>query len=345
VDREAAYSVRADIFTTLRLNQEAIADLTQLIGLIPGEFEPYQLRAAAYLEPPTLAFLGIGTSQNSLLINTVQSNMPAEKAGIRVGDIIVRVGSLRPVRFDQVSDRVMHAAPGDPLEIEIERNGERKVLRAKLVARPPELDDPPRTPASSEIDRAIGDIKRAIELARENPRNHFLLSTAYSFLDRHDESISSMTEAIRLDPLNPLPYLSRARAYLMLQKFDQAIADVNEALRQEAEGGLPYMLRGLAYGSQGKAEEAKADLAKAVRLDPKLKGIQEAYEKQLAQQKPAFPVLNIPQLKREDIKVPEFGKPKFEEPKFAPLAAIFAVVGLIAALVFICLKSLKAKDR
>ncbi|MDB5307149.1 MAG: hypothetical protein JWO38_1351 [Gemmataceae bacterium] len=93
-------------------------------------------------DPLTRAAMGLGADRTTLLVTDVYANMPAGKAGIRAGDKLVRVGTLRPQDFDQVVNHVCSYRPGAVVEVEVERGGERKVFKLKLVARPPTFGSP-----------------------------------------------------------------------------------------------------------------------------------------------------------------------------------------------------------
>jgi tetratricopeptide (TPR) repeat protein len=344
LDREKAYLARAEIFNMLKLNKEAIDDLTELIKITPGEAGPYQARAAAYLAPVLEpAAMGVESLRNTLIINRVLPNLPAEAAGIRGGDKIIRVGSLQPTQFNQVVEHVATFRAGATLDLEIERNGERLVFPLVLAARPLDLTNPnPPQAGKMQAEQALGDCQQGVKLDPENPSLHRLLAEAYDLLDRHDEAIQSETEALRLDPDDPLAHLSRARSHLARNENDKAIADANEALRLEAEGGLPYMLRGVAYAQQKQEEKAKADLAEAARLEPKLAKLLEIYERQLAQEKAVHPLLRpMPDIILPNINfpiVPPINEPirkPVGEPFHGPSGSAVAVVLGIGAAVFV----------
>ena len=347
LDREKAYQHRAETFDLLKLNIEAIADLTELIKLTPEEASPYHARAVAYLEPLLQpAAMGVGWADpNTLIISVVQPNMPAAKAGLRVGDKIVRVGSLQPTHGNQVVDHIASFRPGATLEMEIARNGEHEVFRMVLEARPLGFGNPNQMGGRPQLDRALDDCKQVVKLDPENPVAHRLLGEAYDLLDRPDDAIRSATEALRLDPEDPLAHLSRARSYLARKEDDKAIDDINEALRLEAEGGLPYVLRGLAYADKKMVEQAKADLAQGVRLNPKLAEVKEAYDRQLAQEKaglpPPFPDIRIP-----DFKIP-FEKPA-RLPSWRPSGGevqVFLGIGAVIFAIAVLAGYFKAKAR
>ncbi len=77
---------------------------------------------------------------SSLIIESVERGLPAEKAGIKPQDVIVRVGTLQPQEFKQVVDHICSFRPGAIIEIEVQRGSERKVFKIKLGQRPAELD-------------------------------------------------------------------------------------------------------------------------------------------------------------------------------------------------------------
>jgi S1-C subfamily serine protease len=82
-------------------------------------------------------FAGSGEA-GSLAIDRVEPGKPAEQAGIRAGDVIVRVGKLAPKGSQQVIDHVMMFRPGATLEIEVRRGSETKAFNLKLAERPPD---------------------------------------------------------------------------------------------------------------------------------------------------------------------------------------------------------------
>lgn len=95
--------------------------------------------AGPAVDPLARPVIGVGapTNQaNSLVVGSVTKDLPAEKAGVRPGDLIVRVGGLRPAGFDEMRRHVMAHRPGAVLELEVERAGERKVFSLKLVPAP-----------------------------------------------------------------------------------------------------------------------------------------------------------------------------------------------------------------
>lgn len=93
-------------------------------------------------DPVGKGYMGIwfaGSGENgSLAIDRVEAGKPADKAGMRSGDVIVRVGTLTPTGTQQVIDHVTQYRPGATIEVEVKRGNERKTFQMKLVARPPD---------------------------------------------------------------------------------------------------------------------------------------------------------------------------------------------------------------
>lgn len=98
-------------------------------------------------DPMAKGYLGIrfggGGGLDSLLIDKVEPNQPAAKAGIRAGDMIVRVNDLRPQENKQVIAHVCAFRPGAVIEVEVQRGDERKAFKIKLGTRPPDINRVP----------------------------------------------------------------------------------------------------------------------------------------------------------------------------------------------------------
>lgn len=73
--------------------------------------------------------------QAGVLIIDVVDESPAEKAGIRKGDIIFSLAGEIVQNGGQLAKRVASRAPGDEVEIVLYRGGKQETLRAELAAR------------------------------------------------------------------------------------------------------------------------------------------------------------------------------------------------------------------
>lgn len=101
---------------------------------------------AAPPDPLARGYMGITVGTGSLTIERVEPKTPADKAGLRPGDALVRIGTLRPQNFDQVIAHVTSFRPGAVVEIEVQRGTERKTVKVKLACRPQDLDLPRYVP-------------------------------------------------------------------------------------------------------------------------------------------------------------------------------------------------------
>jgi serine protease Do len=77
--------------------------------------------------------------ESGAIVRSVQNDGPAAEAGIKVNDVIVRVGSM-PIRDQQdVRNAMLTNAPGSSVDIELIRAGEHKTLKAKVKEFPKDL--------------------------------------------------------------------------------------------------------------------------------------------------------------------------------------------------------------
>ncbi len=111
-----------------------------VLAPVPPEIQP---------DPLARGYMGITVATNSLTIDRVEPRNPAEKAGLRAGDILVRVGTLEPQSFEQVIAHITSFRPGAVVEIQVRRGTEMKTFKVKLAARPIELDLQNRYPLTN----------------------------------------------------------------------------------------------------------------------------------------------------------------------------------------------------
>jgi putative serine protease PepD len=83
-------------------------------------------------------YLGVSTSSGAggARVQEATAGGPAADAGVRSGDLIVAVGG-EPVRdSDDVAAAIQDRLPGQTVELEIERGGDRRTLQVELGTRP-----------------------------------------------------------------------------------------------------------------------------------------------------------------------------------------------------------------
>lgn len=71
-------------------------------------------------------------------IGSVLPNTAAEKAGLKAGDVILKIGATKTPSFDSLREAVMAMKEGDEIEITYRRGAAEKKVKVKLGARPPD---------------------------------------------------------------------------------------------------------------------------------------------------------------------------------------------------------------
>jgi putative serine protease PepD len=90
-------------------------------------------------QPVTFAFLGVQTQDSGqgvvgsgALIVGVESGSPADKAGVKQGDVITKIDSTTVDDSTTLSARIRAASPGDSVKLTVRRNGTVKTLTVIL---------------------------------------------------------------------------------------------------------------------------------------------------------------------------------------------------------------------
>lgn len=103
-------------------------------------------------DPLARGYMGITVQTGALSIERVEPGLPAAKAGVQAGDVILRLGTLEPQTFEQVVAHICSFRPGAVVELEVQRGNQRKTFKVKLASRPLELDLNGRIPNPPVID-------------------------------------------------------------------------------------------------------------------------------------------------------------------------------------------------
>jgi serine protease Do len=75
-------------------------------------------------------------SVHGVLVNSVDPDGPAEKAGVKSGDIITGVNGVRVNDANSLRNQIAETAPGTEIALTILRDGREQQLRARLVELP-----------------------------------------------------------------------------------------------------------------------------------------------------------------------------------------------------------------
>jgi len=83
-------------------------------------------------------YLGVTTAAGSsgVEVQAVTAGGPAERAGLRAGDVVVSVDGHEVSEPGDVTDALDGSEPGDSVEVEVERDGDRERLDVTLGTRP-----------------------------------------------------------------------------------------------------------------------------------------------------------------------------------------------------------------
>ncbi len=71
-----------------------------------------------------------------LQITAPEPGTPAYKAGLQIGDVLVRVGSIRPKTFEDVQRYIFDLRPGSVIAVEVKRGADTKIVKLQLGERP-----------------------------------------------------------------------------------------------------------------------------------------------------------------------------------------------------------------
>jgi WD40 repeat protein len=87
-------------------------------------------------------FLGVTVQDAAggrVVISTLYEGSAAQTAGLRVGDLLLRVGGQAVEGMTQAVDQIGSFQEGDEIEFEIERGGDVKTVKVRLGKRPPTM--------------------------------------------------------------------------------------------------------------------------------------------------------------------------------------------------------------
>jgi len=120
---------------------------------------------------------GLDLTQDGLLVNQVTRDSPADRAGLKKGDVVLTYNSRSVTTPEQLRDLVRNTVPGRPVALGIWRDGARKSVDVKVgdvsdsgdedsfdAPVPPEPPSPPSPPSSTRIERNDdGDVRMWVD--------------------------------------------------------------------------------------------------------------------------------------------------------------------------------------
>lgn len=183
----------------------------------------------------------------------VYPDSPADKAGVRVGDIVTKMDGRVIVQDSDVAEIFMAHDPGDRVEVEVARKEGRQTLSLTFIARPAREDRHPSVKARAEAGDPLGMFTLAMDYAmgRTTP------------LDMK-QAIVWMRKAADRDEPEAMRRLGNYYAYGHLEICPDAqpvnLAEAEKWLKQAIEQGHP-----LAALDMGNVKRTQKEYAEAVR--------------------------------------------------------------------------------
>ena len=111
-----------------------VAEVQRVAKILHGETDG-NVRAQGYLG------ISLGDRKDGgsgAVISEVQADSPADKAGLKVNDIVLQINGQLITGQGALIAIVRDSSPGDVIKIQVERDGIKKDITATLVARPKE---------------------------------------------------------------------------------------------------------------------------------------------------------------------------------------------------------------
>ena len=101
--------------------------------------------------------LGLKSTKGALIADVVKDS-PAEKGGIKPGDVVVALNGKPVTDNSQLTRDVGVIPPGSTVKLDLVREGRQRTVEVKLAERPDEKDQGGRTPSKSGQDKEQGDL-------------------------------------------------------------------------------------------------------------------------------------------------------------------------------------------
>ncbi|MFL5275520.1 MAG: Do family serine endopeptidase [Myxococcales bacterium] len=101
--------------------------------------------------------LGLKSTRGALIAEVVRQG-PAEKAGLKPGDVVIGLNGKPVTDPNQFQRDVGSVGPGQTAKIEVMREGKTRTFDVKLAQRPEEVEVAERSPGQSEEEQSKGDV-------------------------------------------------------------------------------------------------------------------------------------------------------------------------------------------
>ena len=196
-------------------------------------------------------------SGSSVVVKDVQAGFPAYDSGIRPGDRLLRVGSVRVRRLADLTRAEMLIDARQPQTASIVRDGRTMDVQMHLRPRPlsDELESADSLFAAGRFAEAGGLYER---LSASNAAARNNAGVVHELLGQTAEAIRDYHQAVRRDPEHGLFQYNLAMALSRIGNFDAAAAVLKELVaRSPTYPRAAYQL-GKLYAFKGDTDQAKA---------------------------------------------------------------------------------------
>jgi|JI10StandDraft_1071094.scaffolds.fasta_scaffold04196_19 tetratricopeptide (TPR) repeat protein len=124
---------------------------------------------------------------------------------------------------------------------------------------------------SQQIDSAISDAKKSIELNSKNPQYYYFLSDAYILALDSKNALTVMDSAILLFPDDLETLLKKTRLQLILKQYMNGLATLDKIFLLDPQNAYGYYLAGHIFYETGDTGRAINSYQKATDVDPELR--------------------------------------------------------------------------
>lgn len=188
--------------------------------------------------------LGLPAEFEAAYINEVTPDAPAERAGLRAGDIVTSLNGEKVETSTELTRLVGAANPGDRLRLEILREGRRQTVEVRSGTRPANINavGGPATPEADEppTDGAAGEVVEGLTLAplTASVRSQFDLPARVEGLVINAVAPNSRAARLGVQP-GMVIMQANARPVRTVADFRSAV----EAVRQAGRTGILLLVR------------------------------------------------------------------------------------------------------
>jgi tetratricopeptide (TPR) repeat protein/serine/threonine protein kinase len=239
-DHAQAYYCRANAYSKLRRNEDAVADYSRAIELDPKDARFWYNRGVAYHR-----------------LRQMDKALGDFSRAIELHPKEARAWSHRGLAYHALGQ------PGNAIAdyskaIELDPKDALPWYNRGLV-----YDD------MRQLNKALGDYSKAIELKPTYVAAWYNRGFAHERLHEPDEAVADYSRAIDLDPKHVAARANRSIVYMQLSQLDKAIADASRAVELDPGDARVWHTRGLVYDHMRERNKALADYSRAIELNAK----------------------------------------------------------------------------